>query len=107
MELVIAAVAVVILLAAARAFLASDTWAAAKLQAETRAGRKSWGRQPGGPEEVGSVVSPHRATLAIRVIRADGSVEDLGIVSEQVVDMTPEALEALRLAATHGPVEEG
>lgn len=48
----------------------------AKLQSDIKHGRKQWGRQPG-------------ATIAAKIIRADGSVEDLGIIAEGTVSFLP------------------
>lgn len=46
----------------------------AKLAADVKAGRKHWGRQ----------------TVSAVIIRADGTVEDLGTISEGVVEFRAE-----------------
>ena len=46
--------------------------AAAKLEWDVSHGRKTWGR----------VQSPGRAVLSAKIIRADGTVEDLGVIAE-------------------------
>lgn len=55
-----------------------DRYQSAKLEAEVKFGRKPWGRQ--------AVVMPARATISAKVIRADGTVEDLGVLAQAEVD---------------------
>lgn len=55
----------------------ADRYQSAKLEAEVKFGRKQWGRQPG------------RATIAATVIRANGSVEQLGTIAECDVEFLP------------------
>lgn len=45
---------------------------AARLEWDVRHGKKTWGR----------VQTPARASIEAKVIRADGSVEDLGVISQ-------------------------
>ena len=68
-----------------------DRYQAARLEADIKYGRKPWGRQ--------EVKMPARATLSVRVIRADGSIEDRGIVSESQVEVTAGQLAELDRAA--------
>lgn len=69
---------------------------ATSLRFDIATGRKVWGRQPGG--HVGATTKAG-VTITARVIRADGSVEDLGVVSERTVELTQEQIEALERAA--------
>lgn len=55
----------------------ADRYRSAKLEAEVKFGLKKWGRQPG------------KATIAAKVIRADGSIEELGTIAECDVTFLP------------------
>jgi hypothetical protein len=61
------------------------------LEADIKYGRRAWGRQ--------EVKMPARATLSMKIIRADGSIEDRGVVSESKVDVTTAQLAELELRA--------
>lgn len=54
-----------------------ERYQGAKLEAEVKYGRKQWGRQPG------------TATISATVIRADGTVEELGVIAECEVGFLP------------------
>lgn len=54
-----------------------ERYQGAKLEADVKYGRKQWGRQPGG------------ATISATVIRADGTVEHLGVIAECEVTFLP------------------
>lgn len=68
-------------------------WAAAKrLEADIRAGRKTWGRQPGAVD----AAMPVQATIAAKVIRANGQVEELGILSDRTIQVPQSFMDSLR-----------
>lgn len=46
-------------------------------EAQVKAGQKTYGRQPAP----GEVKSKQRSTISAKVIRANGSVEDLGVIA--------------------------
>jgi len=51
----------------------------AKPHEEAELGKGTWGRQPNDPKV--SVSAQPRASISARVIRKDGTIEDLGIIS--------------------------
>ena len=51
----------------------------AKPHEEAELGRGAWGRQPNDPK-VSASAQP-KASISARVIRKDGTIEDLGIIS--------------------------
>ena len=67
-----------------------------RLTVELALGRKQLGRQPGA---VAVATVPIRAVMSARVIRADGSVEDLGVIGETERDVPADLLEDLRKQA--------
>lgn len=77
-----------------------------RLESDIRAGRRTWGRQPDDPahdQSDGSgnvgVKVPVKATIAAVVIRADGTIEDQGILSSQDTEIDAGILEQLRRQA--------
>lgn len=72
-------------------------WDAASLAFDIAHGRKVWGRQP-SRDGLGATTRA-KAILAAKIIRADGSVEDLGTVSERTVELTQAQIQALGRAA--------
>lgn len=73
---------------------------ATSLRFDIATGRKVWGRQPGPGSGGGmGVTTQARATMTARVVRANGSVEDLGVVSDRMVELTQEQIHALEQAA--------
>ena len=67
-----------------------------RLTVELALGRKQLGRQPGA---VTTATVPIRAVMSARVIRADGSVEDLGVIGEAERDVPDDFLDDLRKQA--------
>lgn len=85
-------------------------WLARKaLERDIARGRRPWGRQPQDPvndqhdPDVPSgrvgVRVPLKATIAATVIRADGTVEELGVLSNVEGDIDPMDLEGIRRQA--------
>lgn len=62
-------------------------------QQKLNLGLIQYGRQ--GDPHATEVRSKHHASLAIKVIRTDGTVEDLGVVSEADIELTAEQRRAL------------
>jgi hypothetical protein len=69
----------------------ADAYRAASLDWEVKHGLRPWGRQ--------NVEMEARATLTAVVIRADGTREDLGVLSEETVILSSDQVEALRRAS--------
>ena len=67
-----------------------------RLAVDLALGRKQLGRQPGA---VATATVPVRAVMSARVIRADGSVEDLGAIGEAERDVPASYLDDLRKQA--------
>lgn len=83
------------------------SWAAAKFERDLRSGRRTYGRQPEDADlalRLGgagiAVPVPVEAAIAASVIRADGSVEDLGVLRDDLENEVDAAiLAAMRAQA--------
>jgi len=83
--------------------------AAYRLESDIRAGRRTWGRQsadpandqhdPDAPGGHVAVKVPVKATISAIVIRADGTIEDQGILSTSDTEVDADILEQLRREA--------
>lgn len=75
-----------------------------RLRYRIATGQQVWGRQDtvatpkDGSGTIGATMKA-RVTMGLKVIRADGTVEDLGIVKDEQVAMTKDQFDALRRAA--------
>jgi hypothetical protein len=68
-----------------------------------RSGKAPHGRvDPVGDSTILAVTMPSDVTMRMRVIRSDGSVEDMGVVSTGSVNIPVETLDGLRRAAEEG-----
>lgn len=63
-----------------------------KLRVALKTGRAQLGRVPGAVAEVDV---PVRARMSMQVVRADGSVEDHGVIGEELVDVPQAYLDDL------------
>lgn len=74
-----------------------ERWGAAALAFNIATGRKVWGRQP-SRDGMGATTRA-KATMTAKIIRADGTIEDLGVVSKRTVELTQAQMQALEQAA--------
>lgn len=66
----------------------ADWFRAKSLEHAVASGQKPWGRQ--------DVKMPAKTTIEAKVIRADGTVEDLGVISETTGEVSASQLEKMR-----------
>ena len=73
-----------------------NAYRSAKLRVALKTGRAQLGRVPGA---VVNVDVPVEARISMKVIRADGTVEDHGVIGEGTADVPPQYLDELRQQA--------